>query len=163
MNATETPCKMSMFWNWDTVDSCFITEQWHVQTTRQYAGTLIGVFLLVVVLEAFRRMSRAYDGFILRRYKDRVGQSNKEFRPSLFQHLLRSLFYLVQFSAAYLLMLAAMTHNGGLILAIFSGAFAGFLFFGRDTVPGSTALSVESSEYPIQLEQLGAKKGGARV
>ncbi|KAJ7715716.1 Ctr copper transporter family-domain-containing protein [Mycena maculata] len=172
MNTTQDACKLSMLWNWDTVDSCFISEQWHVHTLRQYAGTLIGVFFIVVLLEAFRKISRAYDAHILRRYKNRLAaetlvrlaeavKRNKPFSPGFFQHLVRSLFYFIQFSTAYLLMLAAMTHNGGLLIAIFAGAFAGFFLFGRDTVPGATV--VESSDYAIHLEQLGFNKDGSRA
>ncbi|KAJ6460929.1 Ctr copper transporter family-domain-containing protein [Mycena sanguinolenta] len=168
MNDTETsPCKLSMLWNWDTIDSCFISEEWHIHTVQQYAGSLLGLFLVVILLEGFRRLSRKYDRFILRRYQIRLAsaslgkisetfRNNQSFRPTSFQQLVRSLFYFIQFSAAYLLMLAAMTHNGGVILAIFLGALVGFLFFGSDTVPGATV--IEASDYGIYLEQIGSAK-----
>ncbi|KAJ7489569.1 Ctr copper transporter family-domain-containing protein [Mycena latifolia] len=157
MSDSEETCKLSMLWNWDTVDTCLITDEWHVHTIQQYAGTLIGIFLIVVFLEGFRKMSRAYDRFILRRFQSRAKfaervREERPFRPSIIQHFVRSVFYFIQFSAAYLLMLAAMTHNGGLILAIFAGALIGFLFFGRDTVPG--AHTTEAADYDIHLEQL---------
>ncbi|KAF8218304.1 Ctr copper transporter [Mycena galopus ATCC 62051] len=130
-NATETAsCKLSMLWNWDTVDSCFISEQWHIHTIPQYAGSLLGLFLVVILLEGLRKMSRVYDRFILRRYQTRLAmaslgklsetyRNNRSFKPTAFQQFIRSLFYFVQFSTAYLLMLAAMTHNGGVLLAVF--------------------------------------------
>ncbi|KAJ7654788.1 Ctr copper transporter family-domain-containing protein [Mycena rosella] len=157
MNDTQNDCKLSMLWNWDTVDTCVITDQWHVHTIQQYAGTLAGIFLIVAFLEGFRRMSRGYDRFILRRYQSRAKfaervREDRPFSPSIIQHFIRSVLYLVQFSAAYLIMLAAMTHNGGIILAIFAGALVGFLFFGRDTVPGANI--TESEDYAIHLEQL---------
>jgi hypothetical protein len=40
-------------------------------------------------------------------------------RPTIFQQFIRSIFYFFQFSTAYLVMLAVMTHNGGVILAVF--------------------------------------------
>ncbi|KAJ7231292.1 Ctr copper transporter family-domain-containing protein [Mycena haematopus] len=170
MNDTvQTPtCKVPMLWNWDKVDSCIISEQWHVHTVPQYAGSLVALFLIVILLEGLRRMSRVYDRFILRRYQARAAsaislgklsetsKSNRAFSPNIFQHFIRSLFYFVQFTIAYLLMLAAMTHNGGVILAIVVGALVGFLFFGRDTVPGATV--VEASDYGVYLEQIGSGK-----
>ncbi|KAJ7768533.1 Ctr copper transporter, partial [Mycena metata] len=145
-----------MLWNWDTVDACFISEQWHIHTIRQYAGSLIALFFIVVMLEGVRRLARIYDRYILRRYQSRLANSslanmaqsvrnNQPFKPSLFQHFIRSLFYFCQFSTAYLLMLATMTHNGGVIFSVFGGALFGFLIFGRDTVPGAAV--IESSDY----------------
>ncbi|KAJ7176486.1 Ctr copper transporter [Mycena filopes] len=153
-----------MLWNWDVVDSCFITEQWHIHTIRQYAGSLIGLFLVVVILEGVRKLARVYDRYILRRYQFRLANSsltsisqsvrnNRPFRPTFFQQFVRSLFYFCQFSTAYLLMLATMTHNGGVILSIFGGALFGFWIFGADTVPGATV--IESSDYGIYLERVG--------
>ncbi|KAJ7822428.1 Ctr copper transporter family-domain-containing protein [Mycena leptocephala] len=163
-------CKLSMLWNWDTVDSCFISEQWHIHTIQQYAGSLIALFLIVILLEGVRRLARVYDRFILRRYQSRLAhgilskisetfRNNRPFKPTLIQQFIRSLFYFFQFSTAYLIMLAAMTHNGGVILAVFAGALVGFLFFGRDTVPGATV--IESSDYGIYLEQIGSGKSRA--
>ncbi|KAJ6535910.1 Ctr copper transporter family-domain-containing protein [Mycena vulgaris] len=154
---SDKACKLSMLWNWDTVDACIISDQWHIHTIQQYAGTLTGIFLIVIILEGLRRMSRAYDRFILRRFQSRAKfaervRSDRPFSPSIVQHFIRTLLYFIQFGAAYLLMLAAMTHNGGVILAIFAGALVGFLFFGRDTVPG--AHTTESGDYGVHLEQL---------
>ncbi|KAJ7083659.1 Ctr copper transporter family-domain-containing protein [Mycena belliarum] len=157
MSDSEDTCKLTMLWNWDTVDACIISQQWHVRNIRQYAGTLAGIFLVVIFVEAFRRTSRMYDRFILRRFQNRAKfaervREDRPFRPSILQHLIRSVFYFVQFSAAYLLMLAAMTHNGGIILAIFIGALVGFFMFGRDTVAGAN--TTESTDYGMHLEQL---------
>jgi copper transporter 1 len=37
-------CKISMLYNWYTVDSCFLAKSWHVHTLAQFAGSVIGVF-----------------------------------------------------------------------------------------------------------------------
>lgn len=59
-------CKISMMWNWYTIDACFISSQWHITSSGMFAGSCIGVILLVVVLEFLRRLSREYDRFIVR-------------------------------------------------------------------------------------------------
>ncbi|KAL1646576.1 copper transporter complex subunit Ctr4 [Diplodia intermedia] len=54
-------CKISMLWNWYTVDSCFIARSWHVRSAGAFAGSCIGVVLLVVALEGLRRAQRELD------------------------------------------------------------------------------------------------------
>lgn len=53
-----------MLWNWNTIDSCFIARSWHVKTVGAFAGSCIGVLLLVVLLEALRRAGKEYDQYI---------------------------------------------------------------------------------------------------
>lgn len=50
-----------MLWNWYTVDSCFLASTWHVRSKAQFAGSVIGVFFLVMAIEGLRRLSREYD------------------------------------------------------------------------------------------------------
>ncbi|KAM0329427.1 hypothetical protein ACHAQA_004734 [Verticillium albo-atrum] len=59
-------CKISMLWNWNTVDSCFIAESWHITSTGMFAGSCIGVILLVLALEALRRAGKEYDRHLIR-------------------------------------------------------------------------------------------------
>lgn len=56
-----------MLWNWYTIDSCFIAKSWHVSTKGQFAGSCIGVFLLVLSAQWLHRVSREYDAAIARR------------------------------------------------------------------------------------------------
>ncbi|QKX60978.1 uncharacterized protein TRUGW13939_08124 [Talaromyces rugulosus] len=65
-------CKISMLWNWDTIDACFISTSWQIKSRGMFAGSCIGVVLLVMLLEALRRMSKEYDRYILRRFKRQV-------------------------------------------------------------------------------------------
>ncbi|KAJ6131513.1 hypothetical protein N7523_001219 [Penicillium sp. IBT 18751x] len=60
-------CKISMLWNWDTIDTCFLAKSWHVRSHGAFAGSCIGVICLVLVLELLRRLGREYEAFILRR------------------------------------------------------------------------------------------------
>ncbi|KAJ6092698.1 hypothetical protein N7486_007987 [Penicillium sp. IBT 16267x] len=67
MGAMDLTCKISMLWNWYTIDSCFLSRSWHIRSKGAFAGACIGVILLVMVLEALRRAGREYESFILRR------------------------------------------------------------------------------------------------
>lgn len=68
-NSTSTMknCKISMLWNWYTIDSCFISRSWHVSTKGQFAGSCIGCFLLVLSAQWLHRIVREYDAAISRR------------------------------------------------------------------------------------------------
>ncbi|KAK8099585.1 uncharacterized protein PG998_012826 [Apiospora kogelbergensis] len=59
-------CKISMLWNWNTVDSCFISSSWHVTSSGMFAGTCVGVLLLAMALELLRRAVKEYDRFLVR-------------------------------------------------------------------------------------------------
>jgi hypothetical protein len=50
-----------MLWNWYTVDTCFLAESWHNKTKGAFAGSVIGVFILVILIEGLRRLAREYD------------------------------------------------------------------------------------------------------
>ncbi|KAF2477696.1 Ctr-domain-containing protein [Lindgomyces ingoldianus] len=69
-------CKISMLWNWYTVDSCFIAKSWHITSKGMFAGSCIGVILLVVVLEFLRRAGKEYDRFIVSQHTRSLASSN---------------------------------------------------------------------------------------
>lgn len=147
-------CSMNMLGNWQTIGTCVLTSSWHIRTEAQFAGTCIGVFLMVFLIETVRRWSREFDRYILERAaiqrreirrrtqqlktemasrlaeaepaQDRSTLSQKleqldsiffgipagkkgcrqaaldsmRFRPKMWQQLLRSLLYGVQFTGA---------------------------------------------------------------
>ncbi|GIJ82758.1 copper transporter integral membrane protein that functions in high affinity copper transport [Aspergillus pseudoviridinutans] len=64
-------CKISMLWNWYTIDSCFLSSQWHITSRGMFAGSCIGVICLVICLEFLRRVGREYDAFIVHRARVR--------------------------------------------------------------------------------------------
>lgn len=123
-----------MLWNWYTVDSCFIAKSWHVRSSGAFAGSCIGVILLVIGLEFIRRVQREYDGYIVRQWKSSLTEAQAErsesggsttkqplttvvvplqsqtrgFKPSVLQQMIRSLLFMVQFGVGYFVMLLAM-------------------------------------------------------
>lgn len=113
-----------MLWNWYRVDSCFIASSWHIRTKGMFAGSCIGVILLVMALELVRRGQREYERYISQRNgglgspgvrpdggaKETTGTSEviqvgpggllsweRGPRPSFVQQLIRSAIYMVQF------------------------------------------------------------------
>ncbi|TIA91095.1 hypothetical protein E3P99_01245 [Wallemia hederae] len=151
-------CSTSMLWNWNIKNTCPVSKQWHITSDGAFAGTVIGVFFIVVAVEAVRRFGREYDRKIVNDYrKSQAGSTSiapevdakgdvgpapvlvgtgqlKPFRPTLTQQLIRSLVYFVQYSATYIIMLIAMTFNGYLLFAIFFGGAAGYFVSSWDTV-----------------------------
>ena len=53
-----------MFWNWYTLDACFISRTWHITSAGMFVGFCIGVIGLVLLLEFLRRLQREYDRMI---------------------------------------------------------------------------------------------------
>lgn len=60
-SSPEHACKISMLWNWYTIDSCFIARGWHVRTKGMFAGTCIGVFLMVFFSQWLARVAKEFD------------------------------------------------------------------------------------------------------
>ncbi|KAK8036120.1 Copper transport protein ctr4 [Apiospora rasikravindrae] len=142
-----TACKISMLWNWNTVDACFLTSSWHIPSEGAFAATCIGVVLMVVILECLRRAGKEYDALILRQFKrhvaaqrlaaskDKTVEPPEEatpnrpqvitFRASPLQQLTRSVIHAVTFGLAYIVMLLAMYFNGYIIISIIIGAGIG--------------------------------------
>ncbi|KAL0570725.1 Copper Transporter integral membrane protein that functions in high affinity copper transport [Marasmius crinis-equi] len=144
-STSEAACKISMLWNWYTVDACFISEHWQIKSGGGYAGMLIAIFVLVVLVEGVRRMGREYDRRIVAHQRAMILNSNSsvdklngsgtiEIKPTLVQQAVRSLFHTVQFAAGYMMMLLAMYYNGGIIFTIFVGAYVGHFLTARDTL-----------------------------
>lgn len=71
MEGMDMSCRISMLWNWFTIDACFLSSTWHIRSRGAFAGSCIGVICLVLSLEFLRRVGREYDAFILRRARQR--------------------------------------------------------------------------------------------
>jgi copper transporter 1 len=138
----------------------FLSSSWHITSKGMFAGSCIGVILLVLSLEFLRRVGKEYDRYIINQYNKSLptattsssGSSSnhvpkgpsvsaapssntiaKRFRPSVIQQAVRALLHMVQFAVAYFIMLLAMYYNGYIIICIFIGAFLGFFAFGWES------------------------------
>ncbi|RDW74008.1 hypothetical protein BP5796_07450 [Coleophoma crateriformis] len=151
-------CQVSMLWNWYTIDACFISSTWRITTRGMFAGSCIGVILLVMSLEFLRRLTKEYDRYIIRQYQRTVYASpsatpsgcppGKEasisspaklpgantFRPNMLQQAVRATLHMLQFAVAYFIMLLAMYFNGYIIICIIIGAWLGAFAFSWESV-----------------------------
>jgi copper transporter 1 len=141
----------------------FISSSWHITSRGMFAGSCIGIILLVMSLEFLRRASREYDRYIVKQAQlkqqqrhcaEHVPGSHSDngsgktaalattatssdehgFRPNVFQQIIRSLFHMVQFAVAYFIMLLAMYYNGYIIICIILGAFLGAFVFSWEPI-----------------------------
>ncbi|KAI2604639.1 Ctr-domain-containing protein [Hypoxylon sp. NC1633] len=146
-------CKLSMLWNWETIDACFLTESWQIRSNGAFAALCIGVVLLVVLLELLRRIAKIYDRYLVRQYQKSAAlaatavsgstetadgaliakerplidaSSASAFRPNVWQQAVRALLHALYFALAYWIMLLAMYYNGYVIISIIIGAYIGF-------------------------------------
>lgn len=65
-----------MLWNWNTIDSCFLSSSWHVTSRGMFAGSCIGALLLVMLLELLRRMVKEYDALLVRKHSTNNSSSS---------------------------------------------------------------------------------------
>lgn len=124
-----------------------------------FAGSCIGVILLVILLEALRRAGKEYDRYIVNQHMgshapaaavassaSSENDANKtlattaalaplarNFRPSVIQQAIRALLHMLQFAVAYFVMLLAMYYNGYIIICIFIGAYIGYFICGWES------------------------------
>ncbi|KAI1374341.1 Ctr-domain-containing protein [Hypoxylon crocopeplum] len=155
METSAGNCKVSMLWNWYTIDACFLSESWQIKSNGGFAGLCIGVLLLVILLELLRRAAKIYDQYLVQQHQKTAalvatvvnGSSEtangalitKErlpaevritpFRPNVWQQTVRALLHTLHFALAYWIMLLAMYYNGYIIICIIIGAFIGFFAF----------------------------------
>ncbi|EDU44637.1 high affinity copper transporter [Pyrenophora tritici-repentis] len=146
-------CKISMLWNWNVLDTCFMSSSWHIHSTTTFGISCVGIVLLAILIEFLRHAGKEYDGFIVAQHKknsdgagetmvhassDRTKNSRmtttaEVYRPSLVQQAIRTLLHTCQFAVAYIVMLLAMYYNGYFILCIFLGVYIGNFIFGWES------------------------------
>ncbi|KAF2269139.1 Ctr-domain-containing protein [Lojkania enalia] len=156
-------CEISMLWNWNTINACFISRSWRITSKGMFAGSCIGIILLVMTLEFLRRSAKEYDRYILAQHTRSlaplppsstssthdtapksadpsaapacapIAHATERFRPNILQQAIRALLHMLQFAVAYFVMLLAMYYNGYVIICIFIGAYLGYFVFGWES------------------------------
>lgn len=137
---------MQMLWNWNVVDSCFLSSSWHIKNNAMFAASCIGVSLLVVCLEFLRRLSKETDAYFMRSFQRHLRMTNAQitaansnnldsesasmsgyatYRASPLQQLVRAVLHGSTLGVAYIVMLLAMHYNGYIIISIILGAIIG--------------------------------------
>lgn len=91
-----------MFWNWRTVDACFITNTWRIQSASMFAGTCIMVVLFTITHEGFRFLGKYLDRWAMDSFRD-----GEYCRPSILTQLVRAGVYTMQATTMYFLMMFA--------------------------------------------------------
>ncbi|GMG19614.1 unnamed protein product [Ambrosiozyma monospora] len=184
-SSTSHKCKISMLWNWYTIDSCFIARSWHNHTRGHFAGSCIGVFLIVLGAEWLHRLDYEYNLALAKRrraqymaknpgaavnghetdssenlkdadvasspyvnegylktslmpiletlkhswYLNFLRKNTGEVYPNALDHVLRSVFFTIQWLLSYLIMLLFMYYNGYIIISCMLGALFGHFLF----------------------------------
>ncbi|KAF2740583.1 Ctr copper transporter [Polyplosphaeria fusca] len=147
-NSESNECKVSMLWNYNTIDACFLSPSWQIKNSGMMAASCVGVVLLCVILEALRRIGKQYDQHLVAQCKRQAavlvasangsGDAEKNgscqvpqrrnkfaFRVSAFQQLARAIIHAVTFGVAYVVMLLAMYFNAYIFFSIVIGAGLG--------------------------------------
>ncbi|WBW74978.1 plasma membrane copper transporter complex subunit Ctr4 [Schizosaccharomyces osmophilus] len=155
-SSTGASCKTSMYWNWYTIDACFITKHWHIRSKGMFVGSIFGIIFMMMALELVHRLQREFDRWCIRQSQNRSNHvchhspessfvSSSSHDLSWFTrvcfHFIRSCLYIIQFIVTYIAMLLAMYYNGYVILFLFCGTFLGFFLFAADTVTPNEPMS----------------------
>ena len=114
-----------MLWNWNVIDSCFLARSWRITSRGMFAGSCVGVVLLVMSLEMLRRAVKEWDRYLVRSHRAKYGVVEGDkgekgsdsgscstvpaFRPNLWQQSIRALLHMFQFAVAYFIMLCVLT------------------------------------------------------
>lgn len=73
-SSSSSSCSISMLWNWNTIDSCFLARSWHVTSHGMFAGGCIGILCLAMAVEFVRRAQREYERKIVQDFNAKRAQ-----------------------------------------------------------------------------------------
>ncbi|KAG9235740.1 Tctr2 protein, partial [Amylocarpus encephaloides] len=123
------------------IDACFISPTWHITTSAMFAGSYIGVILLVMALEFLRSTAKDHDCHILRQFQHSLDISPPHLPPSSTNikscpepsvkavggdgriDAARATLHMQQFGEAYFVTLLAIYVNGHIIECIIIGVW----------------------------------------
>jgi len=131
-----TMCPMAMYFG-AQVETCIWLEKWHVTKGWQYALSCAVIILICMIREwltAYRQKrhaDRARDSKrqVLLENSGKVNNTTDIRPPTVLEILIESIYYAVNVTLAYLLMLLVMTYNVGICVAVIFGLFLGNFVF----------------------------------
>jgi copper transporter 1 len=112
----------------------FLFKEWVPQTTAQYVGSLLSIFLLGILFEFISAARTVSESLWKKEYGGRQPSSLRGFLRGPFIvsiELKRAAYCAVEITLAYCLMLLAMTFNGGIFTVVVLGIATGRFLFGR--------------------------------
>ncbi|KAL5500463.1 hypothetical protein EMCRGX_G012028 [Ephydatia muelleri] len=127
-------------------------DTWNVNDGGALFGAMVAMFFLTIALEALRAFREWLHGWTLEKYvkvkgcggdtpekqperKDSAANilvvvKNRDLAMPVLLHVIQSILYTIQVGVTYLLMLAVMSYNGAIFIAVCIGAGFGYLSFG---------------------------------
>lgn len=108
-------CSMNMTFNWSYYNTCVIFEWWKIKSVPQLLFSCIIITLFTVCYE------------YLKSKIEHITHLEQNSQKS--QKLKRSLWYALQVTISFTIMLIFMTYNGWLMLSVIIGAFLGNYYF----------------------------------
>ncbi|KAK3997533.1 Ctr copper transporter family-domain-containing protein [Cladorrhinum sp. PSN332] len=70
-------CIISMLWNWNTLNACFLSKKFQIKSAGGMAAMCICVLLIAFILEGLRRAVKEYDRHLVKRHlKKKYGQAS---------------------------------------------------------------------------------------
>ncbi|KAH7421560.1 hypothetical protein KP509_13G063800 [Ceratopteris richardii] len=162
-----TMMQMSFYWGKQVT---ILFSEWKTTTVGNYIGSLIALFIVAFLNQYLDRLTSSSSPLLLRSQRSvgadgsggvplesKLGSKNlgtnegndlstmlQQRRPCVVTFLITALFF-VRVSVSYLLMLAVMSFNGGVFLAVMLGFALGFFVFRTDIYRR------KESSTPIQL------------
>lgn len=157
-------CRISMLWNWYTIDTCFLSSSWQIRSGGGFAALCIGIVFMGILLQALGWLSKFYDQRLIQQAQKaavaagtsdsliakngRHISSPTTFRPNVTQQAVRALIRTLHFAMAYWIMLLVMYYNGYVIICVILGSFIGIYFFQWDRMGGTNCSTPETQTEP---------------
>merc|ERR1711916_227529 len=148
---------MKMYFHTGTHEM-LLFKPWELNTDAKYAVAFIGLLLLTVFYEFLTAYKPALDAYLISNARSSASSSSGYMgidsnakSPSSGETIpwsiqpIRAGYHVLRLAIAYIIMLAVMTYNVGLFMAILLGAFIGFFLFNRQlygSLPGNEQTDV---------------------
>lgn len=121
-----------MLWNWNTVDTCVLTDGWKITGRGLFAVTCIAVAAMAMLRECVLHLCVRYDHLVKRQLSRRFAAGRvapwAPARATALQQLLRAVLHMASTALGFLLMLILMSFNGYIFVSVLLGHGMGKYF-----------------------------------